>query len=97
MNEAPFRNWLSKSKYSKKVQSDIVSRLKRLEHEMGNCNLDNEYDKNDCNNLLIAFKNKGYNEEMNQHSSNRLPVGQYTLSTFSYALRIYIKYRIESE
>ena len=31
MNELEFRIWLDKNSYSKKMQSDMVSRIKKLE------------------------------------------------------------------
>ena len=44
MNELEFRQWLSNSDVPKKVQSDIVSRLKRLERINGYFDLDEVYD-----------------------------------------------------
>ena len=37
MNEVDFRNWLVKNDVNKKVQSDIVSRIKKIEKEIENC------------------------------------------------------------
>ena len=33
MNEVDFRNWLVKNDVNKKVQSDIVSRIKKIEKD----------------------------------------------------------------
>ena len=92
MNEVDFRNWLAKSDKSKKVQSDIVSRLKTIQREMGNCDLDAEYNNNKCETLFKAFENKGVNDTMRKYGTVKLPIGQYTLSVYRYALRIYIQF-----
>lgn len=92
MNEVDFRNWLAKSDKSKKVQSDIVSRLKAIQREMGNCDLDAEYSNDKCETLFKAFGNKGINDTMKQYGSVNLPIGQYTLSVYRYALRTYIQF-----
>lgn len=92
MNEIDFRNWLARSGKSKKVQSDIVSRLKAIQREMGNCDIDAEYEYNKCETLFKAFEGKGINNTMKQYGSVNLPVGQYTLSVYRYALRIYVQF-----
>ena len=92
MNEVDFRNWLVKSDKSKKVQSDIVSRLKAIQREIGNCDLDAEYSNDKCETLFKAFENKGINDTMKQYGSVNLPIGQYTLSVYRYALRTYIQF-----
>jgi hypothetical protein len=92
MNEVNFRNWLAKSDKSKKVQSDIVSRLKTIQREMGKCDLDLEYNHDKCETLFKAFENKGVNDTMKRYGTVKLPIGQYTLSVYRYALRIYIKF-----
>lgn len=40
MNELDFRTWLSRQNANKKVVSDIVSRLKRIEREITLCDID---------------------------------------------------------
>lgn len=92
MNEVDFRNWLAKSNKNKKVQSDIVSRVKAIQREMGNCDLDVEYNNDKCKTLLEAFKNKGLNDTMEQFGAVNLPIGKYSLGAYSYALRIYIQF-----
>jgi|BioPla2DNA2_1021312.scaffolds.fasta_scaffold34667_2 hypothetical protein len=92
MNEIDFRHWLSKSDRSKKVQQDIVSRLKTLRRAFNNCDLDVEYKKDKCESLFKALENKGINDEMKKYGDVRLPIGKYTLSVYRYALRLYVKF-----
>ena len=63
MNEMDFRIWLSHQDANKKVVSDIVSRLKRIEREITHCDIDVEYRKDECTSLLSLFKNKVLIEE----------------------------------
>lgn len=92
MNEVNFRLWLNDNGYSKKVQSDIVSRLKKIEREFGFIDIDDEYASDKCEKLLLCFKNKGENEDMEKFNSPSLPIGKYQLSTYKYAVRLYIKF-----
>ncbi|MFI3211731.1 MAG: hypothetical protein R3Y24_00135 [Eubacteriales bacterium] len=93
MNEIDFRQWLNDCGYSKKVESDTVSRLKRLERESEIVDIDDEFDKDQCEKLLSIFKNKGENETMKDIEISSLPIGNYQLSTYKYALKLYLKYR----
>ena len=63
MNELEFSQWLSNNDVPKKVQSDIVSRLKRLERINGYFDLDEEYEKDNCDFLFSLFKNKHYTKK----------------------------------
>ena len=92
MDEIGFRNWLKDSNKNKKVQGDIVSRLKTLQRELGYCDLDVEYEKDRCKNIFDALDNKGENDIMKTYGSVKLPIGQFSLSVYRYALRTYIKY-----
>ena len=92
MNELMFRKWLANNGYNNKVASDTVSRLKKLEHSVNNCDIDSEFKKDNCVYLLSLFFNKGENE-----TDNELPVGKYHLSTYKYALNIYIKFKQEEK
>lgn len=94
MNEVNFRLWLNDNGYSKKVQSDIVSRLKKIEREFGFIDIDDEYSNDKCEKLLSSFKNKGENEEMKRFNSLSLPIGKYQLSTYKYAVSLYLKFLI---
>lgn len=95
MDEISFRTWLSCSGQNKKVQCDTVSRLKTLQHELGSCDLDDEYSRDACNTLFAALENKGQNDIMRSYGSVKLPIGKYTLSTYRYALNLYVRFRKE--
>lgn len=95
MNEMDFRIWFSNQDANKKVVSDIVSRIKRIEREITQCDIDVEYRKDECSSLLSLFKNKGINEQMNVIKTS-LPVGKYQLSTYKYALKKYIDFLEET-
>ncbi|MBQ9845299.1 MAG: hypothetical protein IJO54_04370 [Oscillospiraceae bacterium] len=97
MDEIGFRNWLSNTGNNKKVQADAVSRLKTLQRELGFCDLDIEYNANKCANILAALKDKGENELMRSYGKVNLPIGKYTLSTYRYALNLYIHFRESQE
>ena len=96
MNEIDFKNWLGTQNTTKKVQGDLISRIKRLERAFDNIDLDEEYQKDKCCFLLSLFKNKGLNSEMDKFENSSLPIGQYQLSTYKYALKKYISF-IESK
>ena len=66
MDEINFRKWLQKNNYSKKMQSDFVSRIKRIEKEIDHCDIDSEYRNDRCVNLLRYFEKNGCNEYMSQ-------------------------------
>lgn len=95
MNEMDFRTWLSRQGVNKKVTSDTVSRIKRIEREANHCDIDVEYRKDECSALLSLFKNKGINEHMNALETS-LPIGKYQLSTYKYALQKYISFLQET-
>lgn len=92
MNEVDFRNWMTKNSINKKVQSDIVSRLKRIEHEINNCDIDEQYRKDKCIYLMSIFLKMGVNSEMDKVPNVKLPIGKYHMSTFRYALKKYIEF-----
>lgn len=72
------------------MQSDFISRLKRLERAIDNCDLDQQYQSDRFLYLLSLFENKGINDNMNKLSNEvDLPIGTYQLSTFKYALNKY--------
>lgn len=77
------------------MQSDLISRLKKLEREIKNCDIDEQYRKDKCDYLLKLFDNKGENISQT-YKNNNLPVGKYQLSTYKYALKKYIKFIEES-
>lgn len=92
MNEIDFKAWLQSQNTTKKVQGDLISRIKRLERAFDNIDIDEEYKKDKCCFILSLFKNKGLNPEMSKFENVDLPVGQYQLSTYKYALKKYISF-----
>lgn len=89
MNEIEFRQWLSKNGVSKKMQSDFISRLKRFERAIGNCDIDEQYRKDKYLYLFSLFQNKGLNENMKKYKDVDLPIGKYQFNTFKHALNKY--------
>lgn len=92
MNELDFREWLTKLDVSRKVQSDLVSRLKKLQRALNNCDLDECYKQDKCASILKVFDNKGENEFMAAYKTVDLPVGKYHLCVYKHALKKYIKF-----
>lgn len=82
MNEIDFRNWISKKSISKKVQSDIISRLKRLERDIYPCDIDEHYHKDKCKYLLTLFSDHSIKFFINKHN----------IATYKYALNKYIQF-----
>lgn len=93
MNEVEFRNWLNQQGTTKKVQSDIISRLRRVERELEQCDIDVYFENDKCSSLLSVFENKGENEAMKKYPHANFPVGKYYMSTFRHALKKYIQFR----
>lgn len=92
MNEVEFRNWLGKKGADKKIQCDCISRLKRIEREIENCDIDEQYRSDQCETLLLLLENNGNNEEMKKHPQANLPIGKYYMSTYRLALKKYIQF-----
>lgn len=90
MNEVEFKNWQSKKGVDKKVQSDVISRLKRIEREINHCDIDEQYRSDRCKYLMSLFSNMGRNSEMEKYPNVNLPIGQYTMNTFKHAIRQYV-------
>ena len=67
MNEVDFRNWLVKNDVNRKVQSDIVSRIKKIEKEIENCDIDEQYRSDKCESIMALFLNMGINDEMKKY------------------------------
>lgn len=91
MDEIRFRKWLSESGKNKKVVSDTVSRIRKTEHELNNLSVDEEYEKDQCSKLLSLFENTGRNDTMLKYNTS-LPIGKYSLSTYKYAVKLYIMF-----
>lgn len=93
MNEIDFRKWLLLNKTNKKVQSDLISRIKRVEKNIGHCDIDVEYHNDQCKILLSYFNKNGCNDLMNNLSNCDLPIGKYNMSTFRHAIKKYIQFK----
>lgn len=96
MNEIDFRKWMLSTGKNPKVTSDTISRLKKIERELGNIDIDDEYEKDQCNQLLSLFENTGRNERMNQYSTS-LPIGKYCLSAYKYSVKQYCLYALRND
>lgn len=92
MRELDFHNWLTNNNTPKKLCSDYISRLKRLEHSISDCDLDEEYKKDKCNSLLELFNKSGQNKKMASRHIGNLPIGKYYISTYKYAVNKYLEF-----
>jgi len=92
MNEIEFNEWLTCNGVAKKVRSDLVCRIKRLERAFGSIDVDEEYAKDGCAYILSAFQHKGINPRMLAFGEVGLPIGKYHLSAYKHALRKYISF-----
>lgn len=94
MNIVDFSNWLLSNGTNKKVVSDIVSRLKRINRELMSrksyTTIDNEYSKDKCRTLLKSF-DKAYTENNLLVDSN-LPLDKPYLASYKYALNKYLHF-----
>ena len=93
MNEVEFRNWLVSSGVHSKVISDIISRIKRIEREIGNCDIDEQYRSDKCERLLLIFSKMGTNAEMKKEGQVDLPIGKYYMNTYRHAIKQYILFK----
>lgn len=93
MDEIGFRNWLTQNGFSKKLLSDNISRLRRLEKELNLCDIDEEYRRDRCDNIKLILKKRGMNAEMQEYMPNKLPIGKTYIATYSHALKNYLKYK----
>lgn len=91
MNEVEFRKWMIDAGKNKKVVGDTVSRLKRIEREIGHCDIDEEYRNDQCTQLLELFCNKGENDAMGKYKTS-FPIGKYYMSTYRHAIKQYVKF-----
>ncbi|MGN0432578.1 MAG: hypothetical protein ACI4EQ_09530 [Lachnospiraceae bacterium] len=96
MNELDFRQWLNHNQVSRKMQSDFISRIKKVERSIENCDIDEQYRSDRCSYLLSLFKNKGINPNMSQYSDVDLPIGTYYLCVYKHAITKYIQFLDES-
>jgi len=96
MNEIDFKNWMLKKHINKKVQSDYVSRLKRIEKELQDFDIDEQYYIDKCNYLMTLFSNMGMKELVNLYPYTSLPYGKYYMNTYRLALKKYIQFMTET-
>ena len=96
MNEIEFKNWLIQKGFSPKVVGDAVYRLKRVERELDNCDIDEQYCKDKCKYLFSLFSNRGENEEMKKYPNTHLPIGKAYLCTYRHAVKQYIQFKDET-
>ena len=92
MNEVEFRNWLSNNGIDKKVQSDYISRIKRIERELNHCDIDEQYRNDRCEFIMSLFLNMGKNESMKKFPNAKFPIGKYHMSTYRYVIKQYIRF-----
>ncbi len=92
MRELDFYNWLTNKSIPKKLCSDYISRLKRLEHSLSDCDIDDEYLKDKCKTLLELFYKSGQNEKMASRHIGNLPIGKYHIASYKYAINKYLEF-----
>lgn len=92
MKELDFHNWLKNKDTAPKLCSDYISRLKRLEASLIECDLDGEYKKDRCKSLLELFNKSGKNEKMASRHIGNLPVGKYYIATYKYTVNKYLEF-----
>lgn len=92
MREVEFREWLKEGGMNTKVIGDTLSRLRRIEKEIKNCDIDEQYRRDRCQYLLEMFRNMGNNDFMNQCENSNLPIGKYYMNTYRLALKKYISF-----
>lgn len=92
MNEVGFCNWMSQKGIKKKIQSDCISRLKRIEREIGHCDIDEQYRSDKCEFLMSLFLNMGENENMKKYPDANFPIGKYYMSTYRHSIKQYVAF-----
>lgn len=88
MQEMEFRKWLSDNRVSRKMQTDFVSRIKRIERGLEIFDIDEEYKKDKCERLLkylsCGCKENLYERKLELSGTSK----QY--SVLKYAVKKYI-------
>ncbi len=92
MNEVEFRNRKNKKGVKVKVAGDLISRLKRIEREIKNCDIDEQYRSDRCEYLQRLFLDMGNNDQMKKYPNANLPKGKYYMSTYRHALKKYVQF-----
>lgn len=95
MNIVDFSNWLSFKGTNKKIISDTISRLKRINNELitlDPCtNIEKEYKTDKCKNLFDSFNRKLPNN-IKILASSCLPLDKPEISNYKLALNKYIDF-----
>ena len=90
MKELEYRKWLKTSGVSRKMESDFVSRVKRLETKLCIYDIDEEYQYDKCERLLkylsSGCKDSPYSKSLELPGTSN----QYTV--LKYALKKYISF-----
>lgn len=92
MNEIKFRNWLISKGIKTKVAVDFISRLKRIEREREDCDIDDQYRIDKCERLLRMFLHMGNNAEMKKYPNADFPLGKYYMNTYRHAIKQYVRF-----
>lgn len=92
MDELGFRIWLADKGLSKKVQSDCISRLKRIERELDHCDLDKHYHDDKCGFILSIFSKKGKDQLLDNFPEVCFPIGKYSMNTYKYSIKKYVEF-----
>ena len=90
MKELYFRKWLNENDEKKKMQSDFVSRLKRLEIKLEIFDIDEEYKSDKCQKLLKYLSEGCKNSPYSKGLSLKGTSNQYTV--LKYAVKKYISF-----
>ena len=70
--------------------------IKKVEKEIENCDIDEQYRRDRCAYLMSLFLNMGLNDEMKKYPNAKFPIGKYHMSTFRHAIKYYISFCDES-
>lgn len=85
--------YLLNSGLSIKVSKDIISRINRLEKVIINFDIEQEYLKNECKNILDLLSKNADVHKLKKMLTGKLPIGNYTMNTYKYAIRKYVKFK----
>lgn len=91
MDEVGFLNFLRSKGIDKKICSDHISRIKRVEKCIADCEIEEEYRKDRCSQLLSYFEKKS-SEKIKKVLIAPLPIGRYSMNTFRYSIKRYIEF-----
>ena len=99
MNIVGFSNWLLSKGHNKKITSDIVSRLKRINREILysdlHTNIDEQYNFDFCKGLLNLLS-RDMDKKNNVLRNTNLPINKPEISNYKTSLNKYLKY-LESD